>query len=48
MKANKGLSDRELIDKYEAGAINLANLLKKTISEPDRPKRAAKKTNNSK
>ena len=29
MKQNKGLSDKELIEKYEAGAINLPDALKK-------------------
>ena len=29
MKQNKGLSDKELIEKYEAGAINMPDVLKK-------------------
>jgi hypothetical protein len=29
MKSNKGLSDKELIQKYEAGAINLPEVVKK-------------------
>jgi hypothetical protein len=30
-KANKGLSDQELVTKYEAGQINLAASLKQTF-----------------
>ncbi|MGN6396157.1 MAG: hypothetical protein ACTHMI_11365 [Mucilaginibacter sp.] len=28
MKENKGLSDKQLVEKYEAGAINLPEVLK--------------------
>ncbi len=30
MKENKGLSDKQLIEKYEAGAINLPDVLRKS------------------
>jgi len=30
MKQNKGLSDKELIEKYEAGAINLTKVIKES------------------
>lgn len=34
MRENKGLSDRELVTKYESGTIDLTKVLQKVISEP--------------
>ena len=31
MKENKGLTDRQLVEKYESGAINLRVVLKKSL-----------------
>jgi hypothetical protein len=31
MKENKGLSDKQLVEKYEAGAINLPKVLEKSF-----------------
>lgn len=33
-KTQKGLSDKELVKKYEAGKIDMANPLKKMIKNP--------------
>ncbi len=31
MKENKGLTDKQLVEKYECGAINLHGVLKKSL-----------------
>lgn len=35
MKENKGLSDKELVNKYEAGTIDLSKVIKQSIAKHD-------------
>lgn len=39
MKGNKGLSDKELVAKYEAGSINLSKVLEKSTDNYTHVKR---------
>lgn len=37
-KKSKGLSDAELIEKYEAGKIDFAKVIKQTLKDPVKKK----------
>lgn len=39
MKENKGLSDKQLVEKYEAGAIELPKVLQKSLDKYEPIKR---------